>query len=163
VASIPSEHTKRLLAFPPCDEVAVTKDDDEAATPRASGTVAELVAWIRGQIGQLRKLAQDCTAEVGHNMAGDQYEDGSGTADRDDYPSYPWGVGDAELAYMAATQPRYALALCDTRANILNQAWRIYENNFSDDPTAYLFAEEVIRQLGLAYQHCPGYQDSWRL
>jgi hypothetical protein len=63
---------------------------------------------------------------------------------------------------MAATQPRYVLALCDTHTNILDQAWRIYENNFSDDPTAYLFAENVIRQVGLAYQHNDGYWEGWR-
>jgi hypothetical protein len=156
----------------------VTKDDDEAATPQASSTVDELVVWVREQIGQLRKLAQDCLAEVGRHMAGEQYEDGSGEAYKDAYPSYPWGSGEGELAYMAATQPRYVLTQCEAHVALLDEhsSPHTVVDGFCVEeggPCTHAGESECLicgvtdcrtaRLLASAYRHCPGYQEPWRL
>jgi hypothetical protein len=62
--------------------------------------VTELVEWLQEQLRADERHAQACQQEVGTLRTGDPYEDGSGVADRDDFPSYPWGSGRAELDYM---------------------------------------------------------------
>lgn len=70
---------------------------------------ADLVDQLRAALDHAEQLARSCQAEVGTLKAGDPYEDGSGIADQDAFPSYPWGSGQAELAFMAANGPDAAL------------------------------------------------------
>lgn len=138
----------------------------------------ELVAWLREQIAHARKLAQDCLDDVGHHVAGEQYDDGSGVAERDAYPSYPWGSGAAELAYMAATQPRYMLNQCEAHNESIKFAVgmaspKVLEllPDLPDDlvelvpqsvAAVQVGASHLLACVALAYQHCEGYREEWR-
>lgn len=143
------------------------------------------MVWLREQIAARRSRAEACIAEVGSDYAGDEYADGSGTADRDDFPSYPWGIGTAELAYMADVSPRDTLAQCvaHTRTLDLHDRMSIRPGHpmFND---AHLTTESMVicrscepekmfrrthswpcrtvKAVALAYQHNPGYQERWR-
>jgi hypothetical protein len=75
---------------------------------------SEITAFIAARLAEEEVTARSCLDEVGPCREGDPYEDGSGVADRDDYPSYPWGAQDRELAYMKRTQPRLRLREIDT-------------------------------------------------
>lgn len=72
-------------------------------------------------IAERQRLAEACIDEVGSHHAGDTYADGSGIAEYDAYPSYPWGSGDAELAYMAATDPATVLRECAAHRRIVHR------------------------------------------
>jgi hypothetical protein len=61
----------------------------------------ELLDFLRARLDEDEHLARECEAEVGPERAGDRFTDDSGDAGRDSFPSYPWGSGGAELAYMA--------------------------------------------------------------
>lgn len=62
---------------------------------------ADMVAFVLARAAEREALARACIEEVGPERVGDRYDDDSGVADRDSFPSYPWGVQDRELAYMA--------------------------------------------------------------
>lgn len=80
----------------------------------------DLVSGLLAAIEQREKQANDCIAEVGSDRVGDEYTDGSGTADRDDFPSYPWGSETCELAYMAGPgHPSVVLRLCQAHREIV--------------------------------------------
>lgn len=60
-----------------------------------------LVASLRAQLDEDERITRACQDEVGQLRIGQPYEDGSGIAEIDDYPSYPWGSLEAELAFAA--------------------------------------------------------------
>lgn len=71
--------------------------------------MSNLVAFVRARLDEDERLARACQDEIGTLRAGEPFLDGSGVAERDDYPSYPWGSRDRELAFMAAFNPARAL------------------------------------------------------
>lgn len=93
----------------------------------------ELIAWLREQLAEIRRTAE-------------QDEETGGT----------WAAAFDAVGHKAA------LGQYDAHTNILDECERTYVNHISDDFTAYWLAENVIRTLGLAYQHREGYCDKWR-
>jgi hypothetical protein len=81
----------------------------------------DLIAFLRARYAELRVLARGCLGEVGSTLRGEPYADGSGLADRPDFPSYPWGIEAAELAYLEAMQPAQALRDIDAKLRILDE------------------------------------------
>lgn len=85
--------------------------------------MSDVVSGLLAKLSEVEKLANDCIAYVGSDRVGDEYADGSGTADRDDFPSYPWGSGDLELAFMAGPgHPDAVLRLCRAHRDLIEQA-----------------------------------------
>jgi hypothetical protein len=81
---------------------------------------ADLVTWLRGCLDDDQRSAEACINEVGAHRAGEMYSDGSGTADYDAFPSYPWGSDAAELAYMAGPgHPARVLAEVTAKRELL--------------------------------------------
>lgn len=79
-----------------------------------------IVEFITDRLDEAERDARDCLEEVGRTRAGEPYEDGSGIADRNDYPSYPWGVGENELAHMVRTHPAAILRDVEVKRKLLN-------------------------------------------
>ncbi|GHH57886.1 DUF6221 family protein [Lentzea cavernae] len=144
----------------------------------------DLVEWLRQQIAETRTAATKAAQSV-HEMHArptfnavvhDPIEwasrwkyrdaDGSvcaGTARSGLVAVAPWG-GHLNHAgeHIALHDPVAVLAQCDAHEAILNECVRVRDVHFSDDFTADHLAEAVIRQLGLAYQHRPGFREEWR-
>lgn len=120
----------------------------------------ELIAFLRAQLDGLEAKVEACEENIGRERAGEPYADGSGIAERDDFPSYPWGVGDAELAYMAAVHPRVTRADVEAKRRILE----LYE---AADPgfVGHLLRnclDVPLRLLALPFAGQPGYDERWR-
>jgi uncharacterized protein DUF6221 len=60
--------------------------------------MSDLVTFLRARLGEDEAAAKALLPSL---RKGEPYEDDSGIADRDDFPSYPWGAGDGELEFMA--------------------------------------------------------------
>jgi hypothetical protein len=70
----------------------------------------DLVGWLCERLDEDERLAQAAIDEIGGYRAGEMYPDGSGDADYDAFPSYPWGSDARELAFMAGpAQPARVL------------------------------------------------------
>lgn len=117
-----------------------------------------LVSRLLAHLDEVEKLANDCVAEVGPNRVGDEYADGSGTADRDDFPSYPWGSEARELAFMAGPgHPDDVLRLCRAHRDLI-EAWKQqkkicdgYEANPTNrDSDGHMVAAGVLSGLAAA-------------
>ncbi|MCW2768178.1 MAG: hypothetical protein JWO11_4137 [Nocardioides sp.] len=128
----------------------------------------ELIAFLRDRLNEDEQAARACIQEVGAGHTGDPYADGSGVADRDDYPSYPWGAGEAESAYMARTQPDRVLREIDAKRRIIEHNRRIHQRaDPVDHPEqAYVLAagasDYVLKILALLHSDHEDYQESWR-
>lgn len=82
--------------------------------------MSDVASRLLAAIDERVRKAEACIAEVGSDRVGDEYADGSGTAERDDFPSYPWGSADAELAFMAEPgHPASVLRLCEAHGEIV--------------------------------------------
>lgn len=131
--------------------------------------MADLMEWLKRCLDADEVLAHAVEAEVGAYCEGEPYEDGSGIASRDAYPSYPWGQSDVELEYMARWHPRSVLALVASQRAILaiHAPWA-YSGGF----TACSSCEDgkqgdvewpcaTVRALVSAFAGRDGYDPSW--
>lgn len=114
----------------------------------------DAIAWLRERISEHHQLALACVEEIGSRRAGDQYGDGSGPMDRDDSPSYPRGVGSAELAFMAATQPAWVIRKCDADLRILAFVEDMITNDPYDERRG---GHEILEFLAQPYSDHPGF------
>jgi Family of unknown function (DUF6221) len=121
-----------------------------------------LAAWLRGALDDEERVARECLDEVGHCKAGEMYPDGSGPADRDDYPSYPWGSGLAELEFMRRHAPARELRKIEANRRILDYLDRVDKYEFDNDLWNLPDPDDVRRLLALPLADRPGYQESWR-
>lgn len=80
-----------------------------------------IVEFIAARLDDDEKTAQGCLEEVGGALKGDPWPDSDGTVGYDDYPSYPWGSGEVELAYMARTRPALMLRDIESKRRILDE------------------------------------------
>lgn len=79
-----------------------------------------LVEFLLARLAEDEAKAQAVQTELGSEREGDPYEDGSGIAWKDSFPSYPWGVGDIELAFMGTVgHPARVLAELEAKRKIL--------------------------------------------
>lgn len=144
-----------------------------------------LIAFLNARLAEDEQIARACLDEVGGTFKGEMYHDGSGVADRDDYPSYPWGSGEAELAFVARHDPARVLREVEAKRETLRLHGRMSitpgHPMFNDahlttvpmvicrscEPEHMFRRAEswpcrTMRALALAYADHPGYQESWR-
>lgn len=110
----------------------------------------DLVAWLREQIAEDRRVIERNTGDDGLARG---------------YPDYRTYVDDDTRAaddYIECFGPKRMLAQCDAHTSLVDRCVRLRDVHTSDDFTAYRFAKEVMQTLGLAYQHRPGYREEWR-
>lgn len=112
-----------------------------------------LAAFLLARIDDTERLAraQDLV------RAGDPYSDGSGTAYRDGFPSYPWGAEEGELEFMAGPgHPARVLAECAAKRHIIQLVLGIgIVDGFALDA-------EVLQTLALPYADHPDYREEWQ-
>lgn len=105
---------------------------------------SETTEFITARLDEAEAVTRSCIDEVGTDRKGDSYPDGSGdTFPYDDYPSYPWGSGERELAYMASTQPRFRLREIDAMRKLLEAHVGYYgpgDDEFFPVPTLRILA-----------------------
>lgn len=123
-----------------------------------------LVAWLLEQVAEDERLARACIAEVGPERAGEMYVDGSGTTDRDSFPSYPWGSEKLELAFMAGPgHPARVLADCAVKRRIIG----LVQLDFNEDGDPIRLGEygeaywDMVLLLAVLYAGRPGYREEW--
>lgn len=127
----------------------------------------DLAAWLTRIWDEEERLAKDCSAEVGSHRAGDPFPDGSGDADYDAFPSYPWGSSRWELAYMAGPgHPVSVLARIAADREILED-YRHCEADYRVHHTPTLEGQRfglllALARLAEAYADRPGYREEWR-
>lgn len=150
--------------------------------------MGDLIAWLHARLDEDDRAAQACIDEVGSERVGDPYYDDSGVADRDAFPSYPWGACDRELAFMAGPgHPARVLAEVDAKRRRLDWlAARQHDMGPEPFPThdscRLLVQPGALGDLEVGYCSCgldgwrnqlyrfealpyadrPGYQESWR-
>lgn len=83
--------------------------------------MSEPADFIRARYAETREAAEACLNEVGATRAGDTYPDGSGVATSDDFPSYPWGMEPAELAYVQRQHPQDVIADLDAKLALIDE------------------------------------------
>lgn len=140
--------------------------------------VRALLAFLRARYDDDEQRALDCIAEVGSDRVGDLFADGSGVADRDDYPSYPWGSLAAELAFAAGPgHPARVLVKVAADRRILDlhpiardpgQPPYCETCRYTDDSDAAKpfgaagYPCPTIRALATPYVEHPDYRQEWQ-
>jgi hypothetical protein len=133
--------------------------------------VDDLIAFLKARLDELQEKADACEAEVGRVRAGEPYDDGSGTADQDQFPSYPWGSEEAELAYLAAVHPRFVLAVVASKREIIAEhTCQCPDPDCGDcgacsgdhhaDPTPSPC--RTLRLVCVPFADHPAYRESWK-
>lgn len=112
----------------------------------------ELVEFVRARLDEDEQLARECEAEVGPERAGERFTDDSGDADRDSFPSYPWGSQEAELAYMAGPgHPSRVLAEVEAKRRLVERLAAVKDDGVSYPYEARSLAEDVLLELASVY------------
>jgi hypothetical protein len=137
--------------------------------------VDDLIAWLLLNVDQHERLARECIADVGANRKGDEYADGSGIADRDDFPEYPWGSRGPELAFMAGPghpdsvlddidAKRKTLALHVRMEIIQGVVWCDYctKADSYGEPLYAVWPCLPMRLLAWSFKKRPGWQEAWQ-
>lgn len=95
----------------------------------------DLITRLTAAIDKVEQLANDCIAEVGPERAGEMFTDQSGVADRDSFPSYPWGSDKRELAFMAgAGHPSSVLRGCAADRKLIARGGPFCDCDGADSP-----------------------------
>lgn len=109
----------------------------------------DLPTRLLAAIQAAEKSAQDCIDEVGPERTGDRFTDDSGDADRDAFPSYPWGSDERELAFMAGPgHPDSVSRICQAHREIVELCTAVTADNSA--PAAVL-ARLTLRLLAGGY------------
>jgi hypothetical protein len=135
-----------------------------------------LVAWLRACFDEDERIALACIDEVGSHRRDDEFDDGSGTADYDAFPSYPWGSSGRELAFMAGPgQPASVLADVAAKRALIDVIFR-YESKIDNEwgcchsaadieagacPVSLPREIEALLILARAYAGRPGWRAEW--
>lgn len=141
----------------------------------------DLIAFLNARHTEDLALIDAAEAEVGTERAGEPYSDGSGTLDRDAFPSYPWGAQPAELAFMARWHPRTVRGDIEAKQRLarvhtsrgawFGRDWDVkwpeachgcgYDEEGPVEPDAEKCA--TARLLALPFAGHPDYRPEWRL
>lgn len=114
----------------------------------------DLVSWLKDALDEDERAAEACINEVGAHRVGEMYSDGSGTADYDAFPSYPWGSDDAELAYMAGPgHPARVLAEVAAKRALLVEIMS-WQHDYIAEDSWYSCAQSVDSQTGAPGSGC---------
>lgn len=133
--------------------------------------MTDLVAFLHARLDEDERLACAVEASVGTHRAGEPFDDGSGTADNDAFPSYPWGAEASELPFMAG--PGHpARVLADVKAkravlDLFDQLAHPADVN-ANPPSPYAVGKAAglaiaVRHLVSAYANHPDFDPAWGL
>lgn len=120
-----------------------------------------MVEWFLAQLDVDEQLVRAVEEEVGTYRAGEPYEDGSGIATNDAYPSYPWGQSDVELQFMARWHPRAVLADIAAKREAVEICWHYIQHEGHSGSQRAGVCEDVLRALVSGLAHRDGYDPSW--
>lgn len=127
--------------------------------PHATDAGIRLTEFLRDRFDDDNHAALACIERVGPERAGDPYSDGSGIADRDAFPSYPWGSNDAELAYMAGPgHPARVLADVTAKHAILDTITQFLPISLNPMTPAGV----VALALAQPYADHPDFDPAWK-
>lgn len=136
----------------------------------------ELTEFLLARLDEDERLAGEQDLE----RVGDPYSDGSGIANRDGFPSYPWGSEGTELQFMAGPgHPSRVLAEVAARRRIVEMhtpkgrtglhlcpvcvSWEMW---LSQEPGGALPLDDApcdtLRLLALPYAEHPDYRQEWK-
>lgn len=128
-----------------------------------------LTDFLLVRIAEDEELARACQDEVGSHRAGEDFDDGSGPADLDAFPSYPWGSGEKELGFMAGPgQPARVLAECAAKRRIVEahhweEEWENGVRFASDCEDCWQSPPcHTLRALASVYADHPDYRVEWK-
>lgn len=132
--------------------------------------VEQLIRFVTERLDGDQRIAEACQVEVGTVRKGEMYADGSGVADRDDFPSYPWGSGAAELAFIEHNNPARALRDVTSKRRILTEVVarideldRQAEHEFGSGRRETTGESDLLLKLLAApYASHPGWREGWR-
>lgn len=125
--------------------------------------VEVLAAWLTAIWDEGERLAKGCVDDIGGHRAGDPLSDGSGEADCDAFPSYPWGSDGWERAYMAGpAQPSAVLARIVADRQILTECIIVLEGKEPGRMRERVLAWTILRLLASAHRDRPGWQEAWQ-
>jgi hypothetical protein len=120
--------------------------------------MSDLITWLLAQLDKDTQLVNDCENEVGAERKGEPYSDGSAIADRDSYPSYPWGSQASELAFMKEFHPRRIRDEIAAKRRIVER----YQRARTGSDPAYTEASlDAVLDLADIYTSREGYRDEW--
>ncbi|SER95498.1 hypothetical protein SAMN05216188_11868 [Lentzea xinjiangensis] len=130
----------------------------------------DLVTWLREQITEDRQVAHAAHSRVEHGTErwygkDARIVDGVGHL----IVTHSWVN---EIAHIVRHDPRTVLAQCDAHEAILDLFEYVCDSSndqrsdeqgvLMSNPVARRRMRDVVRRLGLAYRHRPGYRDEWR-
>ena len=124
----------------------------------------DMIEWLRVTLDAVEQEANACIAEVGKTRSGEPYQDGSGVADRDDFPSYPWGSQEHELAFMAGPgHPESVLRQVRAHRAILDlhEGADGYCNECAGTMLGRPAPCATLRLLGACYSDRDGFREEW--
>lgn len=124
--------------------------------------VTDLAEWLIEQYDADEQLAR----EQDLSRAGEPYSDDSGIADRDGFPSYPWGAEEQELRFMAGVgHPTFVLADLVAKRRIVEMHRGAHECPTEDSSCGWCVHGdecETLQALALPYADREGYDPAWR-
>lgn len=127
----------------------------------------DLVAWLRQRIRERRCLAER-TIELGNAAVWEETATGvlvTGEPTETDTWHGTWPMGDSSLTrLMEANDPRDTIARCETELAILDfhdlaETWEQAEGKPLKQAEVLRI---VVREIGRAYRHRPGYRQEWK-
>jgi hypothetical protein len=121
--------------------------------------VDDLIAFLCARLDEDEALAQAVIQAVGPERSGEPFTDGSGIAEVDSYPSYPYGQHAEELAFMAGPgHPARVLAEAEAKRRMVDEC----VSTLGDNDDGYWPAKQTLRLLALPYADHPDYREEWR-
>lgn len=127
-----------------------------------------IVEFLNARIAEVEVRARAVIDEVGGLRAGDVDEsdlpyltegEKLEPLDRDDFPSYPWGLKDSELAFCAIMQPARILERCKAEQWVVREYVDARCDSNRHEPTM----EFVVRLLAMPYADHPDFDPAWAI
>lgn len=136
----------------------------------ATSPTTGLIEFLNARLDEDEQSAQAVIDEVGAVRVGEPYDDGSGIAEVDAFPSYSAGHRASELAFMAHWQPARMLREVAAKRQIIAehtcpcpdddcQDCGACSGGHHDDPTQTPC--DTLRLLTTIYSDHPDYRKEW--
>lgn len=121
-----------------------------------------LVEFLRARLDEDEALARDLDLD----RAGEMYSDGSGIAEMDGFPSYPWGALPEELPFMAGPgHPARVLAEVAAKRELISEI-RYFEDRIDSEwgiGKGTGDDESALRLLAAPYSGHPDFDPAWEV
>lgn len=130
----------------------------------------DIAEFLTARLDEDEHLAREVERRIGSTRNGEPYGDGSGVAVGDDFPTYPWGLDEAELPFMAGPG-RPSRVLADVAAKRTILAWAIdhprtcgtEHPQFDVHHPGGHGPNEVAALLAQPYAEHPDFDPGWRV